>query len=98
MKIAAYNLENLFVRAKIFNQGNNALSTKVLKAVADLNSLFEEPIYNAADKARMMALITELDLKNSDTGEFVILRQIRENQILTKTKLFHFSSKFVYFA
>lgn len=78
MRIAAFNVENLFDRAKAFNTSDEAETTRILDASAELNSLFEKPAYSDADKARMLTLMAVLDLEKSDRGEFVILRQIRE--------------------
>jgi hypothetical protein len=39
--------------------------------------LFEEQVYGEAEKARMIELMEQLDLRKSDTGDFVILRRIR---------------------
>lgn len=77
MKIAAFNVENLFDRAKAFNQDDEEAAKRLLKAKAELDALMEEAVYTDAIKARMVALMTELDLAKSDTGDFVILRQIR---------------------
>ena len=77
MKIAAFNVENLFDRAKAFNLESNAKSSRIIKAAAELNSLFEKPVYTAADKKNMLKLLKTLDLEKSDKGDFVILRRIR---------------------
>ncbi|MBO6639188.1 MAG: endonuclease/exonuclease/phosphatase family protein [Roseitalea sp.] len=81
MKIAAFNVENLFDRARAFNISDNSQTSDILSAVSELNSLFEKPIYSAADKARMIALLIQLDLERSDRGDFVLLRQIRERVV-----------------
>ena len=77
MKIAAFNVENLFDRAKALNQGSDERVQRILKAEAELNALFEEPTYSEADKARMVELLGILDLRKSDRGDFVLLRVIR---------------------
>lgn len=76
MKIAAYNVENLFDRAKALNE-NSPEATKVLKQESDLNKLFQKPKYTAADKTRILALLKELGLLRTDEGPFVVLRKIR---------------------
>jgi len=81
MKIAAFNVENLFDRAKAFNEDDEDDTQAVLNAVAELNGLFEEPVYGDAHKARMRQLIVELGLERSDTGPFAILRQIRGRMV-----------------
>jgi endonuclease/exonuclease/phosphatase family metal-dependent hydrolase len=81
MKIGAFNVENLFNRAKAFNE-NQATASTLIKGVAELNELFEKDLYSDADKARMIELIKELGLSKSDTSKFVILRK-------TKGKIIH---------
>jgi endonuclease/exonuclease/phosphatase family metal-dependent hydrolase len=77
MKIAAFNVENLFDRARALNLDNEEQAKAILKASAELNAVFEEKVYGEAEKARMIALMEQLDLRKSDTGDFVILRRIR---------------------
>ncbi len=76
MKIAAFNVENLFDRARVFN-GETDEHEDVLNAHAELNSLFEKPIYAAGDKARMLVLLNQLGMLNDNEGPFVRLRKIR---------------------
>ena len=76
MRIAAFNVENLFDRAKAFNQPSD-VSSPVMKDMAKLNALFEKPVYSASDKQKMVELLESLGLRKSDTGPFVILRKLR---------------------
>jgi hypothetical protein len=62
MKIASYNLENLFDRARILNQDSWASAKPVLDDFAALNAVLRKPKYTAADKTRIVALLTALDL------------------------------------
>lgn len=77
MKIAAFNVENLFDRAKILNQDNEAKTHSILAAVSQLNSLFEQDTYTKKMLNQMSQLVAQLDLEKSDEGTFVRLRQIR---------------------
>ena len=81
MKIAAYNVENLFDRAKAFNEDDTSHSQAILSAVSELNNLFGEPDYTQTHLNRMRELIIELDLDKSDTAPFVLLRQIRGRMV-----------------
>ncbi|QFT59006.1 Endonuclease/Exonuclease/phosphatase family protein [Sulfitobacter sp. THAF37] len=76
MRIAAYNVENLFDRARVFNDENGS-HQDVLDAHAEINTLFEKPEYTAADKARMLVLLTRLGMLNDNEGPYVRLRRIR---------------------
>lgn len=77
MKIAAFNVENLFERAAAFNKSTTTETQRVLKATSRLNELFEEPSY-AGDEQEIVDLIVELGLDQSDRGnDAVLLRKIR---------------------
>ncbi len=77
MRLASYNVENLFNRAKVMNLGGWSEGKPVLTAFAALNSLLGEHSYTAARKTRMAELMIELGLEKSDTGPFVLLRRNR---------------------
>jgi endonuclease/exonuclease/phosphatase family metal-dependent hydrolase len=85
MKIAAFNVENLFDRAAALGADDPDTRRDVLDAHAELNKLFENLIYSAADKARMLELLTLLGLMGSDEGldrdaplrDFVRIRKTR---------------------
>lgn len=77
MKIAAFNVENLFERAKAFNKPTVADAQDTLKATAELNALFERSSYAGVEN-QIVVLITQLGLDKSDRGnDAVLLRRIR---------------------
>lgn len=75
MRVAAFNVENLFDRAKVFNDDDE--HQVVLDAHAEINTLFEKPIYSAADKQRMLVLLEQLGMLNDNQGPYTLLRKIR---------------------
>lgn len=77
MRIAAFNLENLFMRAKALNLDTWAEGKPILDAHARLNKLFQKPKYTPADKAKILAEMKALGILKKDEGEFVILRKNR---------------------
>lgn len=77
MKIAAFNVENLFDRAKAFNEEKTADAQRIIKAVADLNSVFEEKNYTPARKLRILKLAGTLKLNRFNDGPFARIRKIR---------------------
>ena len=77
MRIATYNVENLFDRAKVMNQQTWAEGREVLNDFAALNRLLGKVTYTAGDKAKMVTLLKKLGLDKSDQGTFVILRRNR---------------------
>ncbi len=85
MRIAAFNVENLFDRAKVFNDPDPDAHQPVLDAHAELNTLFERPAYDDAAKARMLALIDRLGMLRRDEGPFTRIRKIR-GQLISRPR------------
>ena len=77
MKIAAFNVENLFDRAKAFNEDSTSDAQKAIKAVADLNSVFEEDNYTTARKQKILQLVATLSLNRFNEGPLARIRTIR---------------------
>ena len=77
MRLASYNVENLFDRARAMNLKSAAEGKPILERFAELSGLLAQPSYSAAAKKRMAKLVVELDLEKSDIGDFVILRRNR---------------------
>lgn len=77
MRLASYNVENLFDRAKVMNLETWSEGRPVLEKFAALQSLLGEITYSANQKQRMAELMIELGLEKSDQGPFVILRRNR---------------------
>ncbi|WP_298283960.1 endonuclease/exonuclease/phosphatase family protein [Novosphingobium sp.] len=77
MKLAVYNVENLFDRAKAMNLDSWADGRPVLEKFAALNALLGRSLYSDADRAAMADLMIALGLEKSDTGPFVLLRRNR---------------------
>ncbi|HET6670191.1 MAG TPA: hypothetical protein VFH15_08150, partial [Pyrinomonadaceae bacterium] len=77
MRIASFNVENLFSRARALNQDTWAEGKEILNQYTRLNKLLQKPTYSAATKADILESIDALGLNNSDESKFVILRQNR---------------------
>ncbi|GLI95349.1 endonuclease/exonuclease/phosphatase family protein [Methylocystis echinoides] len=77
MRLAVYNVENLFDRARAMNLDKWADGKAVLDKFAKLNALLGKVAYSGADRMRIAGLLVELGLEKSDSSEFVILRQNR---------------------
>jgi endonuclease/exonuclease/phosphatase family metal-dependent hydrolase len=77
MRLATYNVENLFSRAKALNLDTWEEGRKILEAFTELNELFEEAIYTDANKTRMLQLMSILGLDKKNDSKFVILRESR---------------------
>lgn len=77
MRLATYNVENLFNRAKAMNLEGWAEGKPTLERFATLNGLLGQQTYSETDKQSMVRLLDELGLSRSDRGPFVLLRQSR---------------------
>ena len=72
VRIGAFNLENLFDRAKALNLGSWSEGKPILDAYARLNALFAKATYSPADKKKIVDGLTALGLdKRDDGGEYV---------------------------
>jgi endonuclease/exonuclease/phosphatase family metal-dependent hydrolase len=77
MRIASFNLENLFSRARALMGDMEAGPNSILQAFAEFNERTEKSVYSDADKTRFLEIIKLMGLEKSDIGEFAILRQNR---------------------
>jgi endonuclease/exonuclease/phosphatase family metal-dependent hydrolase len=77
MRIASFNVENLFSRARALNQETWAEGREILNDYTRLNTLLQRPVYTAATKQAILAAIDRLGLNRQDESRFVILRQNR---------------------
>jgi len=77
MRIASFNVENLFSRAKALNMETWSQGKEILAEFRDLNTLLQEPTYTSAIKKKILALVEKLGLNKTDESDFVILRQNR---------------------
>jgi len=77
MRIASFNVENLFSRARALNQETWAEGREVLAAYSRLNTRLQKPIYSNADKKAILADLAQLALNRSDESTFARLRQNR---------------------
>ncbi len=85
MRLASYNVENMFDRAKALNLASWAEGRPALEAHGALNALFNKNVYSAADKKKMLDLLKEHGLLKQDEGPYLILRKIR-GKLLNRPK------------
>ena len=62
VRIASYNVQNLFARPRVFNMGTWNAGTTKLDAYHEVNTLMAKAAYSAADKQRIRRLLVELDI------------------------------------
>src|SRR5437867_1631903 len=76
MKLASFNIENLFDRAVAMNQPTLEAGKGPLEDAAWLNAIFAKTQYTSPDKAEILQRLSSLDLLKSDEGgKFARLRQ-----------------------
>jgi hypothetical protein len=62
MRIASYNVENLFSRAKALNLETWAEGRDILGEYARLNTLLQNAVYSAADRRAIIQALNALGL------------------------------------
>jgi endonuclease/exonuclease/phosphatase family metal-dependent hydrolase len=77
MRVTSYNVENLFSRAKVFNQDTAAQGRPVLNAYTRTSNLFQKSSYSDADKSAILKGLTVLGIDKTDDAPMVLLRQNR---------------------
>ncbi len=77
MRIASFNVENLFSRVHAMNLESWSAGREALTEYSRLNATLQKEDYTTADKKKIVAALEELGLTRSDDSEFVLLRQCR---------------------
>jgi len=77
MRIATFNVENLFNRARALDQRTWATGRPVLEAYQRICTLLEEPTYTDEVKHDILRELARLGLRGGDTARFARLRQNR---------------------
>ena len=77
MRLATFNVENLFDRAKALRPGDWKVGRPVLEAYTRLNRVLNKGSYSAEDRRVILELAEQLGVLKSDEGKYVRLRRIR---------------------
>lgn len=77
MRIASYNVENLFDRAKVLSAQEWSDARPLLDASTELTKLLQQQDYSAADKEEILRLLGVLGLRAADETALFRLRQNR---------------------
>jgi endonuclease/exonuclease/phosphatase family metal-dependent hydrolase len=67
IRIASYNVENLFARPKAFDGTDWTIGEPILAAYREVNALFQNAVYGPADLTRMRELLVTLDIYSINT-------------------------------
>lgn len=85
MRVASFNVENLFSRVRAMNLETWDDGRPILNAYAELNTIFQNDVYTAANRVRIIELLTSLGLANrDDAGRWAILRQNRGDLLIRR--------------
>lgn len=77
MRVAAFNVENLFNRARALDQRTWSAGRPILEAYQRVCTLLEEQLYTDETKHDILRELVRLGLRNGDTARFARLRQNR---------------------
>ncbi len=77
MRIASFNVENLFRRPRAMNLEDLEDGKKILEAFSKFNARVQKDVYTAADKAAILESVKTLGIEKKDDNKWVILRQNR---------------------
>ncbi len=77
MRIASFNVENLFDRACVMNLDTWNDGKGILTEYSKLNTLLRKEEYTSSDKKAILTSLDSLGLSKKDESKFVILRQNR---------------------
>ena len=78
MKLATYNVENLFDRPKAMNLATWQQGKNVLEDFKELNKLIQQPVYDAATKTALLQLMGKHpNLMQNGKSDYILLRENR---------------------
>jgi endonuclease/exonuclease/phosphatase family metal-dependent hydrolase len=77
MRIASFNVENLFSRARAMNLDSLSEGKPILSDYNLLTNLLLKTEYTPADKSSILKLLDRLNLSKDDESKYVMLRQNR---------------------
>jgi len=78
LRIATFNMENLFSRPTAMSGGTDAVGRKALEDCGELNSIIAKDTYSDTDKARLIELSGEYGFhKLNQTNKFIQLNKVR---------------------
>lgn len=81
MRIAAYNIQNLFLRPAAFNKENADEANNAIQATNRLNEIFQLDVYSDENKAEILDLAEKLRFNRYDEGELVYINKTRGSLI-----------------
>ncbi len=68
MKIASYNVENLFERAVALSVKDGSAGAKAIVAQGEINLLLRKAVYTDTDRSQILNLLSGLGLRDDDAA------------------------------
>jgi endonuclease/exonuclease/phosphatase family metal-dependent hydrolase len=85
LRIATFNVENLFSRPVVMNYEDNRKGQPYLDDFHELNTLFNKDVYSDQDKARILKLMRKHKLTGARPDDrYLVFRRIRGQLIATR--------------
>jgi endonuclease/exonuclease/phosphatase family metal-dependent hydrolase len=85
MRLASFNVENMFQRPRVLNARDFDTNRPILDAYGSLQGILAQDQYSDADKTRIVDLLHKLGLASSDESEWAFLRRSR-GQLLSRKR------------
>ncbi len=83
-RVATFNAENLFARAKVFNKEDKRIGDKILNAIDELNLLLRKREYTDPVKNKILKIYTEDDFDGEKLTHYINIREDR-GKLFTKS-------------
>lgn len=88
-RVASFNVENLFARAKVFNFQDKSVGDTILKRIGDFRKILKKTAYTAADKTKLVTEFTEdassTDPEKKPLSDYIIIREDRGSKLWKTT-------------
>ena len=76
-RVATFNVENLFSRARVFNKEDKRIGDEILEAIDELNTLLRKKDYTSSIKSKIIKLYTKDDFDGEKLKYYVNIREDR---------------------
>lgn len=79
IRIASFNVENLFARTKVFNFKDKSVGDTILKRIGEFRKILKKSTYSAADKTKILNAYTKgtSGTENAPLKDFINIREDR---------------------
>lgn len=77
LRVASFNVENLFDRIKVFNFSDKSVGDALLKRIGDFRKTLKKKTYTAADKSKLVAEYTKKTNGKLPLKDFILIREDR---------------------